>query len=183
VSVLTGTGVSSSGAAPVGRRRRPTGRSVFLAVLLVVLAGYTQMAFDMEWRTAAGRIGPGFFPRIVGALALVITLGALVQSVLGRAVDDEDLVGGEEEAGKADLGRHPGTMVFVVAASAGLLLVFTTLGAIVACALFLAVTLLFLNRGRPVLNLAVSVALPIAVYLLFQSLLNAGLPDGVLPRF
>ena len=38
------------------------------------LAVYTEMAFGMEWRTAAGRIGPGFFPRIVGGLGLALTL-------------------------------------------------------------------------------------------------------------
>lgn len=183
MSVLTGRTVSSSRTVSEGRSRRPSGRSLFLAVVLLVVAVYTQMAFGLEWRTVAGRIGPGFFPRVVGVLALVITLWALVDSVRGRAVDDEDLVGAEEEAGAADLGRHPQPMIVVIVASVGLLLVFTTLGAIVASALFLAGTLLYLNRPRPWLDLAVAIVLPIAVYLLFQSLLNAGLPNGVLPRF
>ena len=86
------TSAPLSGARPVGRIgwRRPTGRSLFLAVLLVALAVYNEMAFDLEWRTAAGRIGPGSLPRIIGVLSLAILLCALVQSLRPGAVDAED---------------------------------------------------------------------------------------------
>ena len=33
------------------------------------------------------------------------------------------------------------------------------------------------------LNIAISLGLPLGLYLLFQTLLNAGLPNGILPRF
>jgi hypothetical protein len=164
--------------------RRPTGRTLFLTVLLVVLAVYTRMAFDLEWRTVAGRIGPGFFPRIIGGLAVAITLWALVNSLRPGAVDDEAEIGGEEEAGEADLGKHPIPLLLVLAAAAVFMLIFfLPLGMIVSCALFLAATLFLLNpRGR-VTNVVVALAVPIVVYLLFQTALNAGLPDGILPRF
>lgn len=166
-----------------GGWRRPTGRSLFLAVLLVVLAIYTQMAFDLEWMTKAGRIGPGFFPRIIGGLAIVCTLIALVASLRPGAVDDEDEGGGDEEAGEADLGKHPWPLLLVVLAGAVLLLLFTSLGMIITCALFLAATLFLLNRGHTVTNVAVSLGVPIVTYLLFETLLGAGLPEGILPRF
>jgi hypothetical protein len=165
--------------------RRPTGRTLFLSVLLVVLGIYTQMAFDLEWRTVAGRIGPGFFPRIIGILSLAITLWALAKSLLPGAVDDEsELVGADDDAGDADLGKHPIPLILVVAASAIFMLIFfLPLGMIVSSALFLAAVLFLLNRGGTVTNIALSLAVPIVVYLLFQTLLNAGLPDGILPRF
>lgn len=171
--------------AAVGRRdrRRPTGRILFLSVLLLIEAVYAEMAFDLEWRTVAGRIGPGFFPRILGGLAILLTVLALVHSLRSGADDEEDVVGAEEEAGEADLGRHPLVMLVVVGASFALMALFTPLGAIAGCALYLAALLFFLNRGRPWLNVALSLALPVGVYLLFQSLLNAGLPEGILPRF
>ncbi len=53
------TGARAAGRAPAWVRPK----TVFLAVVLVVLAVYTEMGFGLEWRTAAGRIGPGFFPR------------------------------------------------------------------------------------------------------------------------
>ena len=58
-----------------------------------------------------------------------------------------------------------------------------SLGAIVSTAAFLILMLTLLNRGRTVLNVCIAVALPLGMYLLFQSLLNAGLPEGILPRF
>ena len=169
----------------MGRRlRRPTGRTIFFAVLLVVMAVYTQMAFEMEWRTAAGRIGPAFFPRIIGVLSLAIIVWGLVRSLLPGAVDDEDAVVDDDEAGEADLGKHPVPLLLVLAATAVFLLIFfVPLGAIVACALFLLATLFLLNRRHPVTNVVIALVLPVLVYLLFQSALNAGLPAGILPRF
>jgi putative tricarboxylic transport membrane protein len=169
----------------VGRRlRRPTGRTLFFAVLLVVMAVYTQMAFDLEWYTAAGRIGPGFFPRIIGILSLAIVVWGLVRSLLPGAVDDEDEVVGEDEAGEADLGKHPVPLLLVLAASTVFLLIFfVPLGAIVGSALFLLAVLFLLNRKQPVVNVVIALVLPVLVYLLFQTALNAGLPAGILPRF
>jgi hypothetical protein len=160
-----------------GRRFHVGARAVFFGVLLVVLAGYFQLALGMEWRTAAGRIGPGFFPRIIGGLGIVLALVALVGS-LRRADPAPDP---STEAGAADLGRHPRTMAIVVAGSAALAAVFTVLGAVVAGALFLLGCLWLLNREHPVLNALLGVGTATGLYLLFETLLNAGLPAGVLP--
>jgi hypothetical protein len=151
--------------------------ALFFGILLVVFAGYFQLALGMEWRTAAGRIGPGFFPRIIGGIGVVLTLVALVGS-LRRA---DPATGAEADAGAAGLGRHPWTMVIVVGASAALAAAYTVLGAIVAGALFLLGCLWLLNREHPVLNAALGVGLATGLYLLFETLLNAGLPAGVLP--
>ncbi len=156
-------------------------RVVFLALLLLVIVGYTKMAFDLEWVTAAGRIGPGFFPRIIGGMATVVCLGALLNSFRTGGGDDE--VAPEDEVGEGDLGRHPVPLALAVGASALLLLTFLTLGAIVSGALFMLAMLAFLNPGRWVVNIVLASSVPLGLYLLFQTLLNAGLPEGVLPRF
>ncbi|TWF75428.1 tripartite tricarboxylate transporter TctB family protein [Pseudonocardia hierapolitana] len=149
--------------------------TVFFGILLVVLAGYFQLALGMEWRTAAGRIGPGFFPRFIGGIGIVLTLVALVGSL--RRVEPEPEVDGP------DLGRHPRTMAIVVVAAAALAAAFTVLGAVIAGALFLLGCLWLLNREHPVLNAVLGIGLSVGLYVLFQTLLNAGLPAGVLPRF
>ena len=154
------------------------GQSIFFALLLVVLALYLQMAMGMEWRTAAGRIGPGFFPRVIGVLGVVITLVALVRSLRGTA--DEPAAYEAGEAGEADLGRHPGVTALVVAACAVLVATYVVLGAVVASALFLFGCLWLLGRPRPVLHAAISVGVAVGLYLLFETLLGAGLPAGVL---
>jgi putative tricarboxylic transport membrane protein len=167
--------------APVTVRRRfhVSARAVFFGILLVVLAVYFQLALGMEWRTAAGRIGPGFFPRIIGGIGIVLTLVALMRSV--RRADPATDTDPETDTGAADLGRHPGIMAIVIAASAALAAAFTLLGAAVAGALFLLGCLWLLNREHPVLNAVLAAGTATGLYLLFQTLLNAGLPAGVLP--
>lgn len=165
------------------RTRRVGARTVFFGLLLVVFACYLQLAWGMQWRTVAGRIGPGFFPRVIGVLGVALTLAALVASLRpedpGRETDGSGV--DEEEAGEADLGRHPRTMAVVVAASAVLAAAFVPLGAVVACALFLFGCLWFLGGARPVVNAAIGLGLAVGLYLLFETLLSAGLPAGVLP--
>jgi putative tricarboxylic transport membrane protein len=162
--------------------RRPTGRTVFFAIMLAILVGYLKVAFDLEWRTQAGRIGPGFFPRIIGVLGVAITVGALVQSWRSGLGDEEEAYV-EDEVGEGDLGRHPVPVLVLMAASFVFLVTLNSLGAIISGALFLFGTLWLLNRGHWVLNAALSVGVPLALYLLFQTALNAGLPGGLLPRF
>lgn len=152
---------------------KPNGLTVFLGVLIVVMAAYTQLAMGMEWRTQAGRIGPGFFPRIVGLATIACCVVAAVQSL--RPATEED------EQDDVPLGRHPKAMLQFTGAAVVFLLLLVPLGAIVAAAAFLLVTLTLLDRGHLVRNVAISVLLPAGMYLLFQVGLNAGLPSGVLP--
>jgi hypothetical protein len=170
------TAVGSGAAAVAGDRRWNVGaRAAFFGIVLVVFAVYFQLAIGMEWRTAAGRIGPGFFPRLIGAAGIVLTLVALVRSVRRAGPETED------ETDGPDLGRHPRTMAIVVAAGAALAAVFTVLGAVVAGALFLLGCLWLLNREHPVVNAVLGIGISVGLYLLFETLLNAGLPAGVLP--
>lgn len=168
---------------------RPSGRlagwirpkTVFLAAVLVVLVVYTEIAFGLEWLTQAGRIGPGFFPRIVGVGGVAITLWALVSAI--RSPEDDEVVALEDEIGDADLGKHPRLLATMVLAAAVLAATLVSLGAIISSAIFLAVMLSLLNRGRHLANAVIAIGIPLAMYLLLQTLLNAGLPEGILPRF
>jgi hypothetical protein len=163
-------------ALPAKPALRATAQTVFLGVLVVVMAGYTQLAMEMQWRTAAGRIGAGFFPRIVGFITIALCVVAALQSLRpGQADEDEDE--------GATPGHHPQVLLMFVGAGVVFLLALLPLGAIVASGIFLLATLSFLNRGHLIRNLAVAVLLPIGLYLLFQVALNAGLPSGILPAF
>jgi putative tricarboxylic transport membrane protein len=182
------TAVEAGPTAGAARPRLRVGvRTAFFALLVVVLACYLQLAMGMEWRTAAGRIGPGFFPRVIGVLGVVLALAALVRSLRAHATVEVDPTAAardeafDEETGEADLGRHPRTTAIVVGASAAFAAAFVVLGAIIACAVFLFGCLWLLNRPRPVLNTAISLGLALGLYLLFETLLDAGLPAGVLP--
>jgi len=160
----------------VGRTPRLPGwltpQVVFLGVLLVGFVAYTEMAFGMEWRTQAGRIGAGVFPRIVGCLAIATLAIALYREIRRPRP--------AAEPEQAQTG-HPVAMVAMVAAAAMVTYWFLLLGAVVTGALFLVGTLWFLDPGHRVRAVVLGIALPVCLYLLFQTGLNAGLPDGVVP--
>jgi putative tricarboxylic transport membrane protein len=162
----------------------PSGRKVnwpkltFLGVLLLVFAVYTEMAMGMEWRTQAGRIGPGFFPRILGFTAIAVTIAAGVREILSRRRSETvDAV----DAAEPDLGRHPLALVAFIAAAAVFVALFGVLGAALAGVLFLGVTLWFLDPEHHLRAVIIAIAVPVLLYLAFQIGLNAGLPQGILP--
>lgn len=180
--------VASAGAPSTSPRDTPAAAAraiptklIFFVALLIVLLVYTQLAFQMEWTTKAGRIGAGFFPQIIGVLGTLLTAWALLQAWR----DPSDASDGfeEEDQGEADLGKHPLVMTGVVLGAVVLLLTFVSLGAIVAGAVFTFAVLAYLNRGNWLANAILAIGVPLGLYLLFQTALNAGLPSGILPRF
>jgi putative tricarboxylic transport membrane protein len=76
---------------------------------------------------------------------------------------------------------HWPTVLLIVVASGLLVLTLNLLGGLLAMAAFLLLCLSVLNRGHTVQNVAVSLAFPVAVFLLFDVLLNASVPEGLLP--
>jgi uncharacterized sodium:solute symporter family permease YidK len=132
------------------------------------------VAFDLPWTTTAGRIGAGFFPRIIGVL-LVVTAGwALVSQLTGRAPESGDI---QEQASDHQPAKVGDTLLMV-----GLIIVFVPLllylGALIGMVLFTLITLFLFNRGRPLLNVLVGVGFPLVLFLLFDRGLNATLPPG-----
>lgn len=141
-------------------------RAAFLGALLALAAGYTWLAFsELEYLSSAGRLGPGFFPRLIG-----VALVALLAASLWR-----DLRIGEA------LSAHWRTTLGIAALSGGFVAALEVLGGLASMIAFLAAALAFLNRGRPVQNAILAIALPVLVYLLFRVWLNAALPRGMLP--
>jgi hypothetical protein len=143
---------------------------------VLILAVYTQLAMGMEWRTQAGRIGPGFFPRIIGVLGMVLCCVAAVRSL--SAVESDG-----ETADEPEHGRHPWMLAATAAGLAAFAVLLLPLGAILTSALFMFGLSRLLGRGRLLPDLALSLLVPLALYLLFEVGLNAGLPKGVLPMF
>jgi putative tricarboxylic transport membrane protein len=166
----------------------PVTRLLFVLVLTVVAASYTVMAFDLEWRLRNGQIGPGFFPRIVGSVTVVCCLVVIVRVLLlggsGSASSASPADADEEaELGIEGDGRTDAWMTTVAVGCMGLCyVVFEPLGALLASVLFMALLLSVVNRGRHLQNALVSILVPVGLYLLFEVLLDSGLPPGlVLP--
>ncbi|MEX2541340.1 MAG: tripartite tricarboxylate transporter TctB family protein [Trueperaceae bacterium] len=143
-------------------------RLAFTLFLLALAAFYTWTAFiDLAPLTANGRLGPGFFPRVIG-VALVVTL--LYSIVIDRRFG---LTSGEESAYARDIVIFTGLLVLFVAA-------LHVLGGLLAMVAFMYAALTIFNRRRHLQNILVSVLLPTGIFLLFNTWLNAGIPEGIL---
>ena len=141
-------------------------RAGFLAAVLLAAGGYTALAFtELTWLSSAGRLGPGFFPRIIGACLVLLCLYSLYAD---RRESEPFFSGGWRAAGAVAL------------LSAAFVALLDVLGGLLSMIAFMAASLYFLNRGRPLQNALVAVLLPVCLYLLFRVWLNAAMPRGLL---
>jgi putative tricarboxylic transport membrane protein len=143
-------------------------RVAFTAAILCIAVFYTYWAFaELSFLSSAGRLGPGFFPRIIGVALIVICLVTLAGDRRKRE-------------GDGPLSGFWGITVVVAGLSGVFVLVLNLLGGPLAMVLYMLTTLSLLNRGRMLQNVAVSIGFPAALFLLFDVWLNAAMPRGVL---
>jgi hypothetical protein len=153
---------------PFPDRERALMRILFLLVLLAGGVFYSYIAFtDLSFMTRTGRLGPGFFPRIIGVSIVFVSIWAIV---------DEKRKG--TAPGAPNDWRDVATLIAIALFYAVMLKI---LGGFLATVVFLLLALSVLNRGRHVQNAIISLLLPGAVYLLFDVALNASMPPGLVP--
>lgn len=144
-------------------------RAGFLLAILFASAWYTWAAFtELNWLSSAGRLGPGFFPRIIGTTLVALCAWSLFA----------DLRRDPNEAAVSPLWRTTAVVALLSAVFVGLL---DLIGGLLSMVVFMAGSLWFLNRGRALQNALVAILLPLALYLLFSVWLKASLPRGLLP--
>jgi hypothetical protein len=142
-------------------------RAGFLGALLLLAGGYSYVAFaDLSYLSSAGRLGPGFFPRIIG-----VGLTALCAYSLYT----------DHARTPEPLSAFWRTLAAMAGLSAAFVLALELVGGLLSMIAFMAATLAVLNRGRHVQNALLAVALPVGAYLLFKVWLNAAMPRGILP--
>ena len=145
-------------------------RKSFTILILGLGALYTYQAFaNLSFLSSTGRLGPGFFPRIIGILLILACLFELVR---------------EARRGSEPPRRSDHVVDTIVIASLAVLFValLNVLGGYIAMIAFMLATLFFLNRSRPLQNIALALILPTLIWLMFDYWLNAALPEGrILP--
>ena len=140
----------------------------FTAAILGLAVLYTYWAFaDLSFLSSTGRLGPGFFPRILGLLLIAACVLTLAGDLKRRRVD-----GG--------LSSFWGITVVVAALSGAFVLLLEILGGPLAMVVYMLATLSVLNPGRSLQNVAISVGFPLALFLLFDRWLNASIPPDAL---
>lgn len=134
------------------------------AAFVAFSLAYFTMGFNYSFYTNDGRLGAGFFPRVVGGALLVMALFNLFSEVRARSATEANdywrdilLIGGL-------MFGFVGTMQII--------------GAVPGMFLFILIVLQLLNPGRWVTNIGLAVGLPLFIHLLFRVWLNAALPVG-----
>ena len=142
-------------------------RTGLLAAILLLAGGYSYVAFaELSYLSSAGRLGPGFFPRIIGVSLAALCAWSLYAD-RARAAEP--------------LSPFWRTFAVVAALSAAFVMALELIGGLLSMIAFMAAALAYLNRGRHVQNALLALVLPIGFYLLFKVWLNAAMPRGMLP--
>lgn len=142
-------------------------RIAFLFVVLAAAVFYTYVAFvDLSFLSRTGRLGPGFFPRLVGVSAVTLTIWVIVDELReGRAAEKDQNTWGD--------------VVKLMALAVTYAVLLRLFGGLIATVIYLGLALTLLNRGRHLQNAILSIVIPSAVYLLFAQLLNANMPPAL----
>lgn len=152
-------GVSAGGAMRAG----------FILAILFFAAFYTYIAFaELSYLSSAGRLGPGFFPRIIGVSLVVLCTVSLY-------IDLKHLPAAEAVA---PAWRSAAVLALL---SGVFIALFEPLGGLASMIVFMAAALWILNPGRALQNALVAVLLPLGIYVVFQLWLNAAMPRGIFP--
>jgi putative tricarboxylic transport membrane protein len=152
-------------------------RILFLLALLGAAIFYTYTAFaDLNFMTRTGRLGPGFFPRLVGLGMVGMTLWAILDALRDRA---RVAAGGAPGADDAPPGRWR-DFVTLLALVLGYAVLIRLFGGYVSTILYLGAALLIFNPGRWVQNGLVALIFPTVVYVLFDRVLNANMPPALI---
>ncbi|MXZ28236.1 MAG: tripartite tricarboxylate transporter TctB family protein [Gammaproteobacteria bacterium] len=144
-------------------------RFLFSMALLAFSLSYTGYAlYSLDLLDRADRLGPGFFPAIVGVLLIATTAANAIREYRRQR---------EAATALQPLWRD-------VAEVTGLIALFLALlpyaGSLLTILAFTFLYLYRFNRVRGWFNAVYAVAFSAAVYLLFEVVLQAGLPQGVL---
>lgn len=152
-------------------------RIVFLLALLGAGIYYSYIAFvDLNFMTRTGRLGPGFFPRIVGLGIVGMTLWAILDALRDRA---RVAAGGAPGADDAPAGRWS-DFVTLLALALGYAVLIRLFGGYISTIAYLGLALMIFNPGRPVQNALVALIFPTVVFVLFDRVLNANMPPALI---
>jgi hypothetical protein len=159
---------------PAGRRARLPGvralRTGFLLAILFLATGYTYVAFaELSYLSSAGRLGPGFMPRLIGMALIAMCALSLHADLKGQPDGGETLSPGWRSA------------AVLAALSGAFIVLLELLGGLASMIAFMAASLWLLNPRRPLQNALIAVLLPVFIQVVFAVWLRASMPKGLLP--
>lgn len=148
-----------------------TMKSVFPLLFLLFSIVYTIMSFGFNFVTETGRPDAGFFPVLIGVLLIFFSGLSSYKSLR------EDLAKKNKDS---QMKTYVKEMIWVILLAALFVLLLRYAGALVTMAVYIFASLFLFNRKKMLQNVLLSVILPTVIFLMFETWLNAGLPEGFL---
>ena len=140
-----------------------------VGVALLLFAGAILWgAFQMSAGTS-GAPGPGFFPRALGSMLLLVSVGVIVRALKLEPAADVTVALGHRD------------ITLTVLALIGFGLAFEYVGFVLSATLFMLVLLRAFAKRSWLSSLATSMAIVLVSYYVFIKLLGVSLPAGLLP--
>jgi len=147
-------------------------RNIIVGLVLAVFAVvYGALALQLPERNIEGTPGPGFFPGLIGAILLVLSLALVAQGAKAWRT------GGRDGAPQG-LDRRGMVMLGVFAAY---ILVLPAAGFMVASVPFAGAMMWLFGGRKPLLVVAGAIVLPLLLSLLFGEVFRIPLPHGSWP--
>lgn len=144
-------------------------RFLFALTLLVFALMYTSFGlYSLDLLNSSGRLGPGFFPLLIGLLMVATSAANCVLEYRKQRVDSDEL----QETWKDVLEMALLIVLFLAC--------LPYLGALLAMLIFCGTYLHRFNSGRIVFNGLYTILFSSGVFVLFEVILQAGLPEGLL---
>jgi putative tricarboxylic transport membrane protein len=137
-------------------------------VLLGFTAGFGLLTLRLPDRGLPNTPGPAFFPGLITLALAILTIALLVRSLRGIAVEPAALPGAIATRGWIALGAF---VVYLIA--------MPTLGFLIASVPFFAVLTWAYGERRIAIVAVTSVAVPVALLLVFRSGFQILLPSGI----
>lgn len=165
-----------------------SGRDViFSAVIILLMVAIFIYGTTFEMTSASGNVDSGFFPRLGSALGFVLGVVLLVQSIskYRKEKADAENCSEIEEGAETDAKTNWGRMLFSLLWLAVYLLLMQFLGMPIASIIYLLVQTYVLTpkekktKKNILINVAVSVLMPLVVYFPFRYVFDVMLPMGI----
>lgn len=138
---------------------------IFLYVILAVSIGYLISALNLGDPISEGRLTPSFFPVVVGSVAIIFSCILILQKLRSEPVEEQP----SETKGY--------TYIWVVVAIFVYIIAFKPLGYFISSGLFVfALILLFSSFEKLLQKAAISAAIVVISYVVFQQLFGVRLP-------
>lgn len=140
-------------------------KNIFSLFLLVISCIYFSMALSFPM-FSKGIPGSGFLPQIIGAILIVLTGYELIKNYK---------LNKEDKAITANLKE----MLYLIILITAYIFLFSIIGALISTVLFMVLVLFLFNKGNLKQNLLIGILTPVIIYVMFEVLLNTGLPTGI----